>query len=190
MFRLTLAVSAVAALLVPALAAAKEPAQASISGPGFQKTLKAAPGQHFSGTPLAALTEQSGFFPSAVGQTPNPMLAGRPAGRLGPRYTIVWVVPGPPGNTTHRVRQDLYPYAPGGAVTYTRPGQPIFDSTTRGGWYQNYELKSTLVRLGLTVRAPRSSGTNYALLAGLGIPGALVLLGAGVVVGRRRRRTQ
>ena len=188
MIRLTLAAAIATTLLLPAVALAKEPSSASISGPGFDKTLRVSNVEHFDGTRLAALTETSGFFPSAMGQTPNPMLSGRPAGRLGPRYTITWVVPGPPGKTVHRVRQDLYPYARGGAVTYTKPGQPIFDMTTVGGWYRNLELKRTLVGFGLPARAPKgSSGTNYALLAGIGIPGALVAAGAAYALRRRRR---
>ena len=187
MIRLSLAV-ALAALVVPAVAAAKEPSPASISGPGFSKTLKMKDLEHFNGSKLAQLTEESGFFPSAVGQSPNPMLSGRPSGKLGPRYRIVWTVPGPPGLTTHRVRQDLYPYARGGAVTYTKPGQPIFDMKTIGGWYRNPLLKGTLVGLGLTARAPSGSsgGTNFGLLAGIGIPGALALTGAAFFVARRR----
>ena len=188
MIRLSLAAAALAALLVPAVAAAKEPSQASISGPGFSKTLKMKDLEHFSGSKLAQLTEESGFFPSAVGQSPNPMLPGRPSGKLGPRYTIVWTVPGPPGVSVHKVRQELYPYARGGAVTYTKPGQPIFDMTTVGGWYRNPLLKGTLVGLGLSARAPSTSagGTNFGLLAGIGIPGARALTGAAFFVARRR----
>jgi hypothetical protein len=189
MIRLSLAAVAVAALVVPTVAAAKEPAQASISGPAFSKTLKIKDIDHFNGSQLAELTEESGFFPSAVCcQSPNPMLPGRPRGKLGPRYTIVWTVPA--GPMTHRVRQDLYPYARGGAVTYMKPGQAIFDMTTSGGWYRNPLLKGTLVGLGLPARAPSGSsdGTNYALLAGVGIPGALVLAGTALVVARRRPR--
>jgi hypothetical protein len=190
MIRLSIVAAALAALLVPAVAAAKEPSQASISGPGFSKTLKMRDLEHFSGSKLAELTEESGFFPSAVGQSPNPMLPGRPGGKLGPRYTIVWTVPGPPGLTTHRVRQDLYPYARGGSVTYTKRGQPIFDMKTVGGWYRNPLLKGSLVGLGLPKQAPRasaSSGSNLGLLAGIGIPGALAVAGVAVVVARRRR---
>ena len=189
MIRLSLAAAALAALLVPAVAAAKEPSQASISGPAFSKTLTMKNLEHFSGSKLAQLTDESGFFPSAVGQSPNPMLPGRPSGKLGPRYTIVWTVPGPPGVTVHKVRQQLYPYARGGAVTYTKPGQPIFDMTTVGGWYRNPLLRGTLVGMGLPARAPSGSpgGTNYGLLAGIGIPGALAVTGAALVVARRRR---
>lgn len=170
MIRFTLAAFALVALALPAVAAAKEPSRASIYGPGFSKTLEMQDPANFSGTKLAELTDESGFFPSAVGQSPNPMLPGRPSGRLGPRYTIVWTVP---AQTTHRVRQDLYPYAHGGAVTYTRPGQPIFDTTTRGGWYRNPLLKGALVGLGLSAQAPsESKGPNYALVAALVATGA------------------
>jgi hypothetical protein len=186
MIRLTLA-AAVAALVIPALASAKEPSQASISGPHFSKTLRPTSGNEWGETPLALVTDLSGFFPSSVGQSPDPMLHGRPQGSLGPRYTIVWTVPGPPGPTTHRVRQDLYPYARGGAVTYTRPGQPIFDMTTRGGWYRSPELKNSLVALGLPQVAPRSSaGTNTALIAGLAAAVAAALAVAGLVWWRQR----
>jgi hypothetical protein len=186
MIRLSIVAVALAALVVPAVAAAKEPSQASISGPGFSKTLKMRDVEHFSGSKLAELTEESGFFPSAVGQSPNPMLPGRPSGKLGPRYTIVWTVP---FDTTTRVRQDLYPYARGGAVTYTKPGQPIFDMTTVGGWYRNPLLKGTLVGLGLPKQAPAASdsgGTSYALIFGLVAAGAVVAAG-GIVLWRRQR---
>ena len=187
MIRLSIVAAALAALLVPAVAAAKEPSQATISGPGFSKTLKMRDLEHFSGSKLAELTEETGFFPSAVGQSPNPMLPGRPPGKLGPRYTIVWTVP---FDTTTRVRQDLYPYARSGAVTYTKPGQPIFDMETVGGWYRNPLLKGTLVGLGMPKQAPGaagSSGSNLGLLAGIGIPGALAVAGVAQVVARRRR---
>src|SRR5207244_11839795 len=49
---------------------------------------------YFTSTALGRLTMATGFFPAAVGQSPDPMLPDRPAGSLGPRYTIVWTVPG------------------------------------------------------------------------------------------------
>jgi hypothetical protein len=181
--RYSLIAAALAALVLPGLAAAKEPTRASIAGPGFHKTLSMREGPGYSSSAIARLTEVSGFFPSAVGQSPDPMLHARPAGPLGPRYRIIWTVP---AGATHVVTQDVYPYAPGGAVAYTRPGQPIFDSTTIGGWYRNPELKRTLVSLGLPVRAPRAaSGMNYALVAGLAVF-ALVAASALMLVRRQR----
>ncbi len=186
MKRLVLA-AVLAGLLVPAAALAKEPSAASISGPGFDKTLRAPENDHFTSTLLARLTEATGFFPAAVGQSPNPMLPARPAGSLGPRYTIVWTVPVP--GHAHRVRQDLYPYAEGGALTYMKAGQPIYEMRTVGGWYRAYGLKRTLVGLGLPARpAQDAEGSSIALFAGIGIPGALALTAAFFLVRRSRLR--
>ena len=170
-----------AALLAPA-ALAKGPSEASITGPGLSKPIT------FKGMDDASkLTEYTGVFHAAFGQSPDPMLTGRPAGRLGQKYTIRYVVPGPNSQTFH-LSQDVYPYARAGAVTYMKPGQAIFDSKTIGGWYPaGSALKDFLIRAGLPGTAPRaSSGTNFALVAGIGIPGALVLAGAALLVARRR----
>jgi hypothetical protein len=183
MFRLTL-VLALAALAVPVAAAAKGPSQGTISGPGFSKTFKVLY-DGGPGSPGGDLTQASGFFPAAFGQSPDPMLHGKPSGPLGARFTIVWTVPGG-NNTVFHVRQQLYPYARGGAVSYTKPDQPIFGMGTRGGWYRDAGLKRTLVRLGLPARAPSASGTNFALFAGLGIPGALAVAAAALLIRRRR----
>lgn len=172
-----------AALLAPA-ALAKGPSEASIMGPGLSKAIT------FKGMDDASrLTENAGVFPAVFGQTPSPMLKGRPAGKLGPKYTIRYVVPGGNSQTFH-LSQDLYPYAVAGAVTYMRPGQPIFGARTTGGWYPaGAALKELLVRAGLPKSTPRaSSGTNFALVAGIGIPGGLALAGAALLVARRRSR--
>jgi len=175
-----------AALAVPAAASAKGPTEATISGPGFSKTIKVL-GDGSGVGPGADLTQESGFFPAAFGQSPDPIQHRRPAASLGPRYTIAWKVPAGEG-VTLRIRQDLYPYARGGGVTYMKPGQPIFGMATAGGWYANPELKRTLVSLGLPVAAPgRTSGTNFALMAGLGVPGAVVAAGLAIVLAKRRR---
>ena len=185
MTRLTLAIAAFAALALPVAALAKGPTEGSISGPGFSKVVKVL----YDGGGGSAgdnLTQESGFFPAAFGQSPDPMLHSRPAG-LGPGYTVVWKVPGGSGSM-FRIRQDLYPYARGGAVTYTKPGQPIFDMSTRGGWYRDPELKRTLVSLGLPASAPREgSGFNYTLVFGLIGAG---LLGAAALLFVRRQRGQ
>jgi hypothetical protein len=178
-------VLAAATLLAPA-ALAKGPSEARVTGPGLSKALA------FKGMgDSSALTEQAGFFPAVFGQSPDPMIQ-RPAGKLGPRYTIRYVVPGP-YSKSYRITQDLYPYAKGGVVTYLKPGQPIFDMKTRGGWFPaGAALKETLVRAGLPKAAPRvssSSGSDIALIAGIGIPGALALTGAAVLVARRRARS-
>lgn len=136
-------------LLTPATATAKGPTAASISGPGLSRPLLLRGfGESGDGSPLAVLTMDGGFFPAAFGQSPDPMLPGRPAADLGPRYVVVYTVPGP--SDTDHIRQELFPYAEGGPVLYTAPNQPFFDSErTRGGWFRAPErLKAALVRAG------------------------------------------
>ena len=185
MFRLSI-VLVLAALAVPAAASAKGPSEGSISGPGFSKVVKVLY-DGGGGSPGDNLAQESGFFPAAFGQSPDPMLHRKPAGPLGPRYTIAWKVPGG-GGETFRFRQDVYPYARGGAVSFTKPGQPIFGASARGGWYRGPALKRTLVALGLPRSAPSDgSGVNYALVFGLAAAG---LLGVTALVLVRRQRGQ
>jgi hypothetical protein len=154
MKRLILSV-AVLALLLPATALAKGPSAATVDGPGTGGGLPFTGGEG-DGSALALLSESAGFFPAVFEQTPNPMLAARPTADLGPKYTITYTVPGP-DNDTFMIVQDLYPYAASGPVTYTKPGQPIFDMTTHGGWYQaSADLKDTLVSGGLPASRPNA----------------------------------
>jgi hypothetical protein len=151
MRRLVFLVAVLAGLTFAAAAQAKGPIAGTIDGPGTGGGISlGGDGEPGSGAPLGNLSDQAGLFPAAFGQTPDPMLAGRPAGDLGPRYTITYRLPGPNGDES-LIRQDLYPYAAGGPVTYTRPGQPFFGTeTTRGGWYRGAAaLKETLVDAGL-----------------------------------------
>jgi hypothetical protein len=101
------------------------------------------------------IAEDSGFFPAVFLTTPNPMLSERPDGELGPRYTIVYVMPGPSG-VVDEIRQDVYPYATPSLVSYTKPGQPYFGTErTVGGWYvAGPTLKDDLVAVGLRATAP------------------------------------
>ena len=96
------------------------------------------------------LAEAAGFFPALFVTTPNPMHPARPAGELGPRYTIAYQLPGPDGQLDE-LRQDLYPYAKPDPVTYVRSGEPYWATEkTVGGWYvASSTLKEQLVALGL-----------------------------------------
>lgn len=178
-----------ASLVLPATALAKGPAAATIDGPG------AGGGISVSGTegsgPLGHLTEQAGFFPAAFGQEPSPMLAQRPKGDLGPKYTITYDVPGPYGEA-FTIHQDVYPYAKPSPVTYTRPGQKIFDMETRGGWFQAApELKATLVAAGLPSTPPStgsSDGRSFPAVELSLVFLGLLFVGATVVLVRRRTR--
>jgi hypothetical protein len=116
-------------------AAAKGPDQATITGPGLDEPIVVTGwGEPGSGGDLAGLADGSGLFgvmfESGVGLLPE-----APDGPLGARVEIAYRVPdGTPAGST--VRQDLYPLAQGGPLTYTEAGQAVFGSTTRGGWYR------------------------------------------------------
>src|ERR1041385_1866700 len=116
-------------LLLPAAAAAKGPSEASISGDGLAKAIKISGNGETEQTPLGRLTMEAGFFPAAFGQSPNPMLPKRPPGRPGPSLCCRCVGPGGDMQPSH-ITQSVSPYARGGAVTYIKPGQPIFGMAT------------------------------------------------------------
>ena len=147
--------AALVALALPALAAAKGPASASVSGPGLDRALTIRGDGEGPSTALGALATSSGFFAQMFGQSPDPTLASRPRGALGLRYKVVYIVPGP-NDIRSRVVQFVYPYAKPVAVTYVKPGQPFWDSErAHGGWYRaTVRLKRMLVRAGLPSTAP------------------------------------
>jgi hypothetical protein len=154
MRRFVIAAVLVGALVLPALAAAKGPVSASISGPGLDRSLAMRGDGEGPGTALGTLATTSGFFAQMFGQSPDPTLASRPNGRLGPRYTAIYVVPGP-NDIQSRVIQYIYPYAKPVAVTYMRPGQRFWDGRkAHGGWYRaSAGLKMVLLRAGLPAKA-------------------------------------
>jgi hypothetical protein len=149
-----LVAAAVVALVLPAIAAAKGPSAASISGPGLDRNLTISGDGEGLGTELGNITMRGGFFAQMFGQTPDPTLRVRPKGTLGPRYTIVYVVPGGT-DTPSRVVQRVYPFAKPVALTYMKPDQPFFQTDrTNGGWFKAYGLKRILIRAGVPATAP------------------------------------
>ena len=180
---------ALAALAVPSSALGKGPAAATMDGPGGGGGSITFSGDEGSG-PLGNLTQQSGWFAAAFEQEPNPLLAGRPKGDLGPRYTVTYTVPGP-NNDTFTIRQDVYPYASPGPVTYMAPGQPLFDMETRGGWFQaGPELKETLVAAGLpeTASVASSDDSSFPTMTVSLLVFALIFVAATALLVRRRAR--
>ncbi len=174
---------ALAALAVPSAALGKGPTAATMEGPG------AGGGVSFSGSgPLGNLTQESGWFATAFEQEPSPLLAGRPKGDLGPRYTVTYTVP-QDVNRTVTIRQDIYPYASEGPVTYMAPGQPIFDTQTRGGWFQaGPDLKETLFAAGLpeTTALRSSDRTSFPTATVSLLAFALVFVTATALLVHRR----
>ena len=185
-----LLILAILALALPASALGKGPSAATMNGPGGGDGITFGGDGESGGTPLGDLTMQAGFFPASFGQEPDPMLPRRPKGDLGPRYTITYTVPGP-NNELDKLRQDVYPYAQGGPVTYMKPGQGFFGSErTRGGWFQaTSQLKDTLVAAGLPASPASSSPDRWsAPTLTLSVLTTLLLLAAALFVVRRRLR--
>jgi hypothetical protein len=147
--------AAVVALVLPALAAAKGPVSATISGPGLDRSLAIAGDGEGPGTALGTLAAASGYFPQMFGQSPDPTHASRPKATLGPRYRAVYLVPGP-NDVQSRVVQLIYPYAKPVALTFMKPGQRFWDGRrAHGGWYRaSARLKAVLVRAGLPATRP------------------------------------
>jgi hypothetical protein len=178
---------AVLALVLPAAALAKGPAAATMEGPGLGGPASF-PGDE-GGGPLGRLVNATGWFPAVFGQEPDPLLARRPAGDLGPRYTITYLVPGGEPQPD-MILQDVYPYADGGPVTYVAAGQAIFDTTTHGGWFRaTPDLKPILVEAGLPEVAlgPSGGDDSFPTLAVSGALLAAVAAGLGIAFLARRR---
>jgi hypothetical protein len=157
---LVAAIGAVALVAVEA-AQAKGPSSGTLSGPGLEQAIALTGGGHpgSAGT-LGRTAQHAGFYAAVYGARldgPRTLTKRRPSGALGPRYLLVFRVPGPNG-AVGTLRQAVYPYARGGAVTFTRPGQRppgAVDGKARSGWYRGgARLKAVLVEAGLPATAP------------------------------------
>lgn len=178
--------------LLPAAALGKGASQAEIVGSGLADPIVLAGEGQAGGERLMRIAEAAGFFAVTFGQSPDPMLDSRPAGSLGPRYRITYLMPGP-NNELDEIRQDLYPYAEPTPVSYTPPKQSFFGTEqTRGGWYvaSTSFLKDALVQAGLSENAP-TGGTGSTFPWMVAVPlaavGGMLLLGAVAVIVIRRR---
>ena len=177
---------AAGAVALPASAFAKGASEASIQGPGL-KTVTIGGNGETGGDKLGNLGQSAGFFPAVFARSPAPMTDKRPAGRLGPRYRIVWTVPGPNGES--KIRQDAYPFAEPQPVTYMKPGQVFWDGQhTRGGWYVgDSQLRASLFTVGVPRSAPSAEGFDWAKWTWIGLAGAALVLVLGVALTRSRR---
>lgn len=177
-------------LLLPAVATAKGPSAASISGPGLDHAISIhGYGEGDNSSPLGILVEQSGFFAQVFQQTPDPTSSRRPSSRLGPRYDVTYTVPGG-ANGDSILHQDLYPYAANGPVSYAAPNQTFWVSQkTAGGWFRGgIQLKRMLVEVGLPARAPgRSAARGGKLGVALGAGAGVAVAAAAVALLYRRR---
>jgi len=177
----------VAALALPASASAKGASAASITGPGLGKTLRIGGNGETTGNALGNLADAAGFFPAVFVRMPDPMTNKRPAGTLGPRYRIIWTVPGQGGDS--KITQYAYPFAQPQPVTYTKPGQLFWGGQhTRGGWYVgDSQLSASLFAAGVPRTAPSTGGFDWARWTWLGMAGAALVLVAAFALTRGRR---
>ena len=182
---------AVAVLAIPAAASAKGPAGATIEGPGIAGRLKVPGAGEYRGTPLGDLTHYAGFFRAVWG--PERLSNDRPKGDLGPRYTVTYSLA--TVEEAVEIRQDMYPYA-NPPVTYTEPGQKVYeDEETRGGWYTAGipALRVRLIEAHLLPSTPPAGARpidEVALLSTeklVALAGAMGLVFAGTAVFLRRR---
>jgi hypothetical protein len=185
----------IAVLALPGVALGKGPTEATVNGPGTGGGLTITGGEG-DGSALSNLSMEAGFFAGAFTQEPSPMLAERPKGDLGPKYTVTYTVPDGEGAPS-TITQDLYPYAKPLPVTYMAPGQPIFGEQTAGGWYPaTSSLKDVLVAAGLPARpivsprpmsVPAPDGRSVPTAAVVLIGGVLLLAAAAFLLRRRLR---
>lgn len=145
-------VVAISTLVIAVPASAKvDIAKGTISGPGLTEKIRItapdARGLWGSGIDLAGgLDDTRADSVEELGLTPVD---------LGPRYRVTYRF-----FREDRVRQDLYPYAAGGPVTYTAPGQRVakglpWGGMTSPGWYQSSTgFFQYLVEHGLPERNP------------------------------------
>jgi hypothetical protein len=149
------AMAGLAVLMTASPAVAKGADQATITGPGISTPIVVGgDGEPGSAEGLGQLGDDSGLFVAMFGPNSNGAMSlssEAPTGPLGPRYELVYRVPGanPKPDT---VKQDVYPLAAGGPVTFTPAGQSVLGTMTTGGWF----------------RAP---ATFRPLLTSLGVPG-------------------
>ena len=193
---LTAGMCAAVVIAVAPPALAKGPTLVRITGPGLAHPIVISGG----GEPgqldrLAVLATQTGLYtamfgPNVVGPAPARLRTPPPAAALGPRYIVVYTVPGVtplPGQQFGRIQEDLYPHTARGPVIYIPPGQHGFGQPLLvTGWLRaTPRLVPTLARLGVPSRlggraAPAASESAPIQRAG---PATWVwLVAAGAVV--------
>ena len=142
--------------LDPVTASAKGAKELTVIGPGLAAPIRLT--NEASGA-ANKVAEKAGLFEHSSDR----VLANRPSGDLGPRYvaTYDWLIA---QDTTTPLRQDLYPFADGGAAAYTPPRQNVGGSRPPGGWYRGGE-ELTVVLVAVGVPAPASYASPVPVVA-------------------------
>jgi hypothetical protein len=195
-------VLAAGAALVPSAAQAKGASSAQLSGPGIDEPI------HFEDgtTPANELAQAAGLFTalhdlSSTAVQPNP-----PPGDRGAKYVVTYdYMVGQDEDLDYvyeQIRQEIYPFAAGGPLTYTPPGQQLFEEPTGGGWLRAGDrFLSMLVSAGLPSTPPpapfapssseqarEASALARSGIVAAGVAAGIALLITALVVRRRRSR--
>jgi hypothetical protein len=156
--RKTLGLVSLIALVGASAAYAKGPDRATMTGPGLRWPV-VFDSRGADSSRLTVLTSESGFwvqtFAAAASADRGRRLEDKPGGELGPRYVVVYRLPGPKAPSL--LRQELYPYART-PVSYM-PGQRYWGTRTApGGWYRwGPRLGRALVAAGLPAKLSAAS---------------------------------
>jgi hypothetical protein len=194
---LVLAVLAAALLAMPTAAWAKGASKGTVQGGGLPGPITVGgEGEPGSGDLLARLAEQTGAYVAMYGEDAGSATLdpAKPAGDLGTRYLVSYTIPAPEGGSD-AVRQELYPFAALGPVTFTAAGQRFMgEMQTAGGWFHApTALRETLVAIGLpkaganaapvrpATAAQEAAATPVAATEPAGSTSAVPLLAAGLV---------
>jgi hypothetical protein len=182
---LIVVVGAVALVLAADPAVAKIAAdEITLEGPGLASPLAVgccdSEGDRTGPSTFASLIDGSSIN-SAVWGEPSSRTITDPPDELGPAYRATWRFQGPEGSVP--VVQTWYPYAEGGPVVHTEPGQPLWDVRTAGGWHRAPEsFVTALSRIG--VPPVDEASASPAVTQDDGLPwSAIVLSSAALVVG-------
>src|SRR5256885_1922267 len=151
--RLVAGAVALAWILTASPAHAKGVTMVTFSGPGLPQPLRIGGPESSPGSTLAArLANGSGVFAQAISDSSLAVDENPPGGELGPRYRAVYTFAADAGVV---IRQDVYPFATSGPVTFASPGQPWFGTrVSRGGWFRaEPQLTELLLSAGLPQRS-------------------------------------
>jgi hypothetical protein len=186
---------AVACLAVTVRADAKGVSLVTLTGPTLVTPIEISGD---IGSPSATLannlTDESGLFTGVFADGSQPADPGPPAGDLGPKYQATYTFP---GDTTIAIRQDIYPYAPSGPVTFVPTGQAwLGGQLTKGGWYRaSPHFSALLITAGLPASAPtpsaaseqpRKIGADAATIIAVALASALLVTTLALFFTRRR----
>lgn len=167
MTRQTLIVVVVTTAVVVATsgtALAKGPESATITGPGIDEPIELINADYFNSdytNHVKELMRQTGLWYATSSR-----ISAKPAGDLGPRYTLTWINSGPPGGPVEErtIRQALYLYAENGPVIHT-PAQEGLEGWGPDvvGWFTPPDgLSDTLAALDVPILESGSFGEPLA----------------------------